>query len=253
MVAVPTVSVTSEAVLTDAGPAPPPTLGRMTSTRERWLRRGLVLLVGGTLAAGTAVLGSVGWVRATAAGHTYADADLARVPATPVALVLGAQVYPSGRPSPFLAGRLDLAKRLYDAGLVEVLLVSGDNGAREYDEPAAMRRYLVDAGVPADRVVTDHAGFDTYDSCSRAQRIFGVERLTVVTQDYHLPRAVATCRALGLDAVGIGDTGFRGTEAWLRGTFRDQVACVKTVVDLVTRRDPVLGVRETSVDDALAG
>ena len=74
-----------------------------------------------------------------------------------------------------------------------------------------MRRYLVEAGVPADRVVADHAGFDTYDSCSRAQRVFGVERLTVVTQDYHLPRAVATCRALGLDVVGVGDASFRGT------------------------------------------
>ncbi|GAB2583978.1 SanA/YdcF family protein [Microlunatus antarcticus] len=225
----------------------------MVSTRGRWLRRGTVALVSAGFLAGAAVLGSVGWVRATASGHTYADRDLALVPATPVALVLGAQVYPSGTPSPFLAGRLDLAKRLYDAGLVEVLLVSGDNGAREYNEPDAMRRYLVDAGVPADKVVADYAGFDTYDSCSRAQRIFGVDRLTVVTQDYHLPRAVATCRALGLDAVGVGDESFRGTEAWRRGTFRDQVACVKTVLDVVSRRDPVLGARETSVDRALQG
>ena len=225
----------------------------MVSTRGRWLRRGTVALVSAGFLVGAAVLGSVGWVRATASGHTYADRDLALVPATPVALVLGAQVYPSGTPSPFLAGRLDLAKRLFDAGLVEVLLVSGDNGAREYNEPDAMRRYLVEAGVPADKVVADYAGFDTYDSCSRAQRIFGVDRLTVVTQDYHLPRAVATCRALGLDAVGVGDASFRGTEAWRRGTFRDQVACVKTVLDLVSRRDPVLGARETSVDRALQG
>ncbi|RYZ25973.1 MAG: hypothetical protein EOP01_09620, partial [Propionibacteriaceae bacterium] len=116
----------------------------MVSTRGRWLRRGTVALVSAGFLAGAAVLGSVGWVRATASGHTYADRDLALVPATPVALVLGAQVYPSGTPSPFLAGRLDLAKRLFDAGLVEVLLVSGDNGAREYNEPDAMRRYLVD-------------------------------------------------------------------------------------------------------------
>ena len=183
-------------------PRLPPYPGRMASTQGRWLRRGTVALVSAGFLAGAAVLGSVGWVRATASGHTYADRDLALVPPTPVALVLGAQVYPSGTPSPFLAGRLDLAKRLYDAGLVDVLLVSGDNGAREYNEPDAMRRYLVDAGVPADKVVADYAGFDTYDSCARAQRIFGVDRLTVVTQDYHLPRAVATCRALGLDAVG---------------------------------------------------
>ena len=217
------------------------------------MRRGAFALVGLGLLAGATVLGSVGWVRATASGHTYADRDLPSVPATPVALVLGAQVYPSGTPSPFLAGRLDLAKRLYDAGLVKVLLVSGDNGAREYDEPDAMRRYLVDAGVPAHHVVADYAGFDTYDSCSRAQRIFGVSRLTVVTQGYHLPRAVATCRALGLDAVGVGDESFRGTQAWRRGALRDQLACVKTVIDLVTQRDPVLNERETSVDRALQG
>jgi vancomycin permeability regulator SanA len=216
-----------------------------------WVRRGAWVLVGLGLAAGAAVLGSAGWVRATAAGHTYGGDDLTGVPATPVALVLGAQVYPSGTPSAFLAGRLDLAKRLYDAGLVRVILVSGDNMAREYNEPDAMRAYLLDAGVPADKVVADYAGFDTYDSCSRAQRIFGVERLTVVTQGYHLPRAVATCRALGLDAVGVGDESVRGSEAWRRGALRDQVACVKTVLDVVTRRDPVLGERETSVERAL--
>jgi vancomycin permeability regulator SanA len=223
------------------------------STKARWLRRGVVVVVGLGLLGGASVLGSVGWVRATASGHTYADADLVRVPPAPVALVLGAQVYPSGVPSPFLAGRLDLAKRLYDAGLVKVILVSGDNGAREYNEPDAMRRYLVAAGVPSDKVVADYAGFDTYDSCSRAQRVFGVDRLTVVTQGYHLPRAVATCRALGLDADGVGDESFRGTEAWRRGAIRDQLACVKTVLDVGTRRDPVLGQRETSVDRALQG
>lgn len=224
----------------------------MVPRRTRWLLQGASGLVGAGFLAGAAVLTSVVWVRATASGHTYADRDLADVPATPVALVLGAQVYPSGTPSPFLAARLDLAKRLLDAGLVEVLLVSGDHGAREYDEPDAMRRYLVDAGVPPDRVVADHAGFDTYDSCSRAQRIFGVHRVTVVTQGYHLPRAVATCRALGLDAVGVGDESVRGSRAWRRGALRDQVACVKAVLDVATRRDPVLGPRETSVDRALA-
>jgi len=222
-----------------------------TTTQARWLRRGVVATLGLGLLAGAAVLGSVAWVRATAAGHTYGDDDLGAVPPAPVALVLGAQVYPSGRPSPFLAGRLDRAKELYDAGLVRVILVSGDNMAREYNEPDAMRSYLLAAGVPADKVVADYAGFDTYDSCARAQRIFGVERLVVVTQGYHLPRAVATCRALGLDADGVGDTSVSGSEAWRRGALRDQLATVKTVFDVVSRRDPVLGPRETSVDRAL--
>lgn len=201
------------------------------------------------LTAGATVAGSVLFVRVSAAGHLYAESD---VPPAPVALVLGAQVNPDGRPSAFLAGRLDLAKRLFDAGTVRAILVSGDNMAVEYNEPEAMRDYLVAAGVPSSQVVLDYAGFDTYDSCFRAGRIFGVRDLVMVTQDYHLPRAVATCRRLGLEANGVGDTtARRNPEAWRRGAVRDQVACVKTVIDLVIRRTPVLGPAESGVTDAL--
>jgi len=202
------------------------------------------------VAAAAALGASIGWVRSSAAGYLYSVDD---VPPAPVALVLGAQVYPDGTPSPFLAARLDLAKQLFDAGKVQVLLVSGDNMAPEYNEPDAMRAYLIDAGVPAEKVIADYAGFDTYDSCVRAKRIFGVSKLIMVSQSYHLPRAVATCRALGVDTTGVGDdTSRQYVNAWRRGAIRDQVACVKTVVDLVTKREPVLGQRETSVDEALA-
>lgn len=209
-----------------------------------------MVLVGVGLAAAVSVVGSVLFVRGTARGHLYTEAE---VPAAPVALVLGAQVYPSGTPSPFLAGRLDLAKRLYDTGKVKVILVSGDNMAPEYNEPDAMRAYLIQAGVPADRVVADYAGFDTYDSCVRARQIFGVTELVMVTQSYHLPRAVATCLRVGVQTVGVGDdTARQHQRSWQRGAVRDQIACVKTVIDLVTNRVPTLGQRETSVDRALA-
>ncbi len=208
----------------------------------------MLVLVGMGLAGVMTLIASIGWVRATASGHLYSVDD---VPEAPVGLVLGAQVYPSGTPSPFLAARLDLGKRLFDAGKVRALLVSGDNMAPEYNEPDAMRDYLIKAGVPADKIIADYAGFDTYDSCARAKRIFGVSKLIMITQSYHLPRAVATCRALGVDATGVGDDTGRGGQAWRRGALRDQLACVKTVVDLITQRDPVLGRRETSVDEAL--
>ena len=217
--------------------------------RRAWRVRGALLLAGIGLAGVGLLVGSIGWVRATAAGHIYAEEA---VPPAPVALVLGARVYPSGTPSAFLAARLDLAYRLWQAGKVRVVLVSGDNMAVEYNEPDAMRSYLIEAGMPPEAVVADYAGFDTYDSCARAQRIFGVDQLIVVTQGYHLPRAVATCRALGVDASGVGDESTRGTRAWTRGALRDQLACVKTAIDLVSGRDPVLGRYETSVDDALA-
>jgi len=200
----------------------------------------------GVVGTATALAGSIGIVRAAAAGHLY---PLDQVPSAPVALVLGAQVYPNGRPSRFLRARLDLALLLLQRGTVERLLLSGDAQAPEYDEPAAMRDHLVAAGVADDRLLLDPYGLDTYDSCVRAREVYGVRRLVVVTQGYHLPRAVGTARLLGLDAVGVGDRTVREredrnglNEPWVRGWARDQVACVKTIWDVSTRRRPTVAI-----------
>ena len=116
-----------------------------------------------------------------------------------------------------------------------------------------MRDWLAAHGVPADAVVRDFAGRDTYDSCTRAARIFGVDRVLVVSQGYHLPRAVTTCRAVGLDAEGVGDWTARAYPAqWTAGERREKLADAKTVIDVLSGRDPVLGPVETSVHDALA-
>lgn len=206
-------------------------------------------LLAGSAGALGAVLGSVAFVRSTAAGHRYSEAD---VPPAPVGLVLGAQVHPDGTPSEFLAARLELGRRLLAAGTVQALLLSGDAGAPDYDEPAAMRAYLIAVGVAEDLLVVDGHGYDTYDSCVRARRVFGVHRVIVVSQTYHLPRAVATARAVGLDADGVGDDSVRRTSlAWLRGLVRDQVACVKTVLDLATARQPLLESPDDGIRRAL--
>jgi vancomycin permeability regulator SanA len=204
------------------------------------------LLAGGSILALAAIAGSVRFVRSEAAGHLYGEAD---VPALPVGLVLGAQVKPDGTPSGFLAARLDLARRLYDAGRIQTIIVSGNHSADEYNEPVAMLNYLARAGVPADRVITDPGGFDTYQSCLRARQIYGLSQLIMVTQSYHLPRAVATCRALGIDAIGVGDDSARQYRvSWWRGTIRDQLACVKTIVDLATRRDITIPAHTATAD-----
>jgi vancomycin permeability regulator SanA len=194
--------------------------------------------------------GCVAWVRAPARHRILNEHN---VPAVPVALVLGAQVYPSGWPSAFLRARLDLAKRLLDAGKVEVLLVSGASDAPEYDEPKAMRTYLVGSGVPTDRIVEDPHGLDTYDSCVRAQQVYGLDAVVLVSQSYHLPRAVGTARRLGLTAYGVGDETVRSRhEPWVSGSIRDQVACVKAVWDLLSRRKPVLDGPDSAVREALS-
>lgn len=212
--------------------------------RRAALTLGALGLAGLTVVGAPAVLAKV-----TARPHTF---TVNSVPTTPVALVLGAQIYPDGTPSPYLKGRLDTAKRLYDAGKVRAILVSGDNGDDHYNEPDGMRSYLIRKGVPATRVIADYAGFDTYDSCVRARRIFGVDRLTVVTQGYHLPRAITTCRLVGVDAEGVGDYTTNFGPVWRYGQLRELGANLKMVVDVMTRRTPTLGRYENSVDEALA-
>ncbi len=194
-------------------------------------------------------LGPWAWVSWSSRGHVH-TVDAA--PSAPVALVLGAGLNPDGSPSAFLTARLEVAKALYDSGRTRVLLVSGDNRVANHDEPTAMRDWLVGNGIPADAVVRDFAGRDTYDSCVRAKRIFGVDRALVVSQGYHLPRAVTTCRAVGLDAEGVGDwTARQYASVWAAGERREKLAVAKAVLDVVSGRDPVLGPVETSVQDAL--
>lgn len=223
---------------------------RWCRRHQRGVRRVLVAAVVGVALLAAATVASVVWVREGADGHIYAEAE---VPAAPVALVLGAQVYADGTPSPFLAARLAIAQRLLAAGKVRAILVSGDHMNVGYDEPDAMRHWLVEQGVPGWKVVLDHAGFDTYDSCARARRIFGVRRAIVVTQSYHVARAVTLCRHLGIDADGVGDdTVRRYAHPWRVSATREYGACVKAVVDALSGRDPVhLGRHETGVDDAL--
>jgi len=125
------------------------------------------------------------------------------VPAKSVALVLGAKVYTSGKLSDILADRALTAKDLYDAGKVRKILVSGDNGSKKYDEVTAVKEFLIGKGVPSADIHLDYAGFDTYDSMYRARDVFKVDSMVIVTQEFHLPRAIYIAKSLGLDAVGL--------------------------------------------------
>ena len=210
-----------------------------------------VMVVVAVLAAGASI-----WAWTISAGHieiageSRGDGEATRAP---VAIVLGAAVDADGRPSPWLAHRLDTAVELYTSGRVEAILVSGDNRRAGYDEPTVMRRYLLSQGIPDQAIAVDYAGFDTYDTCVRARRIFGIERALLVTQDFHEPRAVAICRSVGLDVDGVGDSRARSDRiGWAVSWTRERAAAIKAVVDVVSRRDPTLGRQETSVKEAVA-
>jgi vancomycin permeability regulator SanA len=166
----------------------------------------------------------------------------------PVALVLGAGLRSDGRPTGLLARRLDLAAELYRRGTVQAVLASGarivdsnERGSRNgvYDEPAAMRAHLIATGVPAAKIVSDPAGFRTWDSCIRAHDVFGVRAAVVVTQNFHLPRAVALCRAADIDAIGVGDPSLQARRlSTVYGYLREVPAAVKAVTDLLRRPAP---------------
>lgn len=118
-------------------------------------------------------------------------------------LVLGASVLPSGQPSGILQDRIDRAVELYHSGAAPKIIMSGDHGTSTYNEVLAMKNYAIEQGVPSEDIFCDHAGFSTYESMYRAKNIFGVESMIVVTQTYHLYRALYSANGLGIDAVGV--------------------------------------------------
>lgn len=124
-------------------------------------------------------------------------------PSARAAVVFGAGLLRDGSPSPVLRDRVATATRLYFAGKVEKLLMSGDNRFIDYNEPGAMRTYAVSLGVPEDDIVLDYAGRRTYDTCYRAKYIFGLDEAILVTQRYHQPRALFTCNGIGLKSIGV--------------------------------------------------
>lgn len=132
--------------------------------------------------------------------------SLSAIPNEPVALVLGTSPRFAGRKNLFFERRMDAAAGLYRAGKVRKVLASGDNATAFYDEPTAMRKALVARGVPEGDIVLDYAGFRTLDSVVRARTVFGLSRCTIVTDDFHLPRALYIAQERGLQAVGYQTT-----------------------------------------------
>ena len=170
--------------------------------------------------------------------------DVGAVTPRPVAIVFGAGIRPDGRLSPMLRDRMDTAIDLYRAGRVRKLLVSGDNRFANYDEPGRMYDYAVSQGLPPGDVVRDYAGRRTYDTCYRAAAIFGVTQAILVTQRFHLPRAIFTCRNLGVDAIGFSaDRRIYFSNPYYR--LRDAFATLRAWWDVaVARPTPVLGPKE---------
>lgn len=160
--------------------------------------------------------------------------DAATLPVEPMAIVFGAAIGGRGSLSPMLADRVLAATNLYRAGKVRKLLMSGDNSSPDYDEVTPMRRFAMARGVPAGDILLDHEGLSTYESCYRARTVFGIKRAVLVTQRFHLPRALYTCSQLGVDAVGLGtpDWGIYSDGLMLSYSVRESLASLKALWEL---------------------
>ena len=199
-------------------------LGHNTYMRHWWVTILLGLVVGALLVPIAMRIGV----------HQRLYTSVDAVPASDVVIVLGASVV-RGKPSPVLKERADTAIALYKAGKAPKILVTGDNGALSHDEVTPVRKYLLDAGVPAQDIFLDHAGFDTYSSIYRAREVFKAEAVTIVTQDFHLPRAVWIARQLDVAASGVVAEGSGGS---LADYIREIPASIKAVIDVVMQREP---------------
>jgi vancomycin permeability regulator SanA len=204
------------------------------SVRRRIIRTLLILVAAGAVLAAA----PFAWTRIAAGGHLYEVAD---APDADVVIVFGAQVAPGGtRPMPFLAGRLRTGAELVHAGKAKTILVSGDANGGSGNETSVMRDYLTsELGIDPARVMIDPYGLDSYDTCARAVRVYGVRRALLVTQSYHLARAVTLCRQLGMDADGVaaGCADCKRTTL-VANTVRDFFACSKAALDVISGRDP---------------
>lgn len=170
--------------------------------------------------------------------HVY---DLESVPEAQVAIVFGAGLNGRGGLSAVLRDRMDVAIALYEAGKVDKLLLSGDNRFADYDEPGAMLNYALAHGVAAEDIQPDFGGRRTYDTCYRAKHIFQVDDAILVTQQFHLPRALLNCDQLGIDVVGVSsDLQSYYAIRWF--TFREIPATLQSGWDLLQREPaPVMG------------
>lgn len=169
-----------------------------------------------------------------------------------VAVVFGAGLWRDGSPTPVLRDRVRTAANLYFAGKVEKILMSGDNRFEDYNEPAAMRDYAIGLGVPGEAIVLDFAGRRTYDTCYRARDIFGLESAILVTQRFHLPRALYTCNRLGVSSVGVeADQRIYRRHSLAYWHTRETIATFVAMLDVHIRQPlPVLGERQPILTEA---
>lgn len=168
----------------------------------------------------------------------FITSDLNKLPQTKTCLLLGtSRTKKNGYNNAYFFNRIDACVRLFESGKVKFILISGDNGRVEYNEPEDMKKELISKGIPASRIFLDYAGFDTYDSVLRANKIFGQKRFIVVSQKFHNQRAVYIARRFGIDAYGYNAADVKKMMG-IKTKIREYFACVKAYFEVKLNVSP---------------
>ena len=194
------------------------------------LKKLMVWMLAAVLGGFLFVVGCYLWVGNSSADRLYTKA--AQVPIHDVAMVLGTSPTVGGRwENPYFTHRMDAALELYRSGRVQRLLVSGDNGQKYYNEPVEMLEYLTERGVPREHVYLDYAGFRTLDSVVRTNKVFGQDRFIIISQGWHLQRALFIARKFDLDAIGFAARDY-SERKYSKAYWREYLARTKAVLDV---------------------
>ena len=210
---------------------------KLKLTLPKWLRIAFLVCLSLAVLGAAAVFGVNAWVVGSTEASVLTSEQAAQLEAVDCIIVLGCQVKDDGRLSHMLEDRVKRGVALYHAGAAPKLLMSGDHGRENYDEVDAMKRYAVENGVPVADVFMDHAGFSTYETMYRAKAIFGAKKVLVVTQQYHLYRALYIARQLGLEAYGV-NADYRTYSGQTMRDIREVLARCKDLAMCIFKPEP---------------
>lgn len=210
----------------------------------------IVIGIGITIIAGVVAVAGINiFVMATTASKILDVDKASEKKDVDCILVLGAGVRADGTPSKMLKDRLDKTIELYNSGVSETIIVSGDHRTKDYDEVNTMKNYLIDAGIPSECIFMDHGGLSTYDSMYRAKNIFSVKKAIIVTQKYHMYRAIYVAKSFGIDAYGVSakEISYSGQT---KRSIRELLARIKDVGYCITKPEAVVTGDKISLEES---
>lgn len=219
--------------------------------KEKILKVGkrVLIVIGALIIAGiVAVAGINIFVMATTSGRILSLEEATKKEVDCI-IVLGAGVRPSGEPSPMLRDRLEKTVELYEAGVSDTIIVSGDHREENYDEVNTMKYFLIEAGIPSEDIFMDHGGLSTYDTMYRAVNIFDVEKAVIVTQKYHMYRAIYDAKSLGIEAYGVNAEEITYSGQTKRD-IREVLARIKDVCWCLTNQKSEIGGSKISLSES---